>query len=353
MQNNIKILYPIHIDRWTNPIATLAREVAIRVHDMNFYTFSGPTSEEDITLGARFWAHSHIHRLTIPRFFATARQCDILHQFYMTDASRAVSFFMRRWQQRCIHVFTANLQPYPGLNKLKRYARAVYLADIVVAVSEAVANSIFQMFDRSVDAIIPNGVDTRFFSPQENTDIQVYSEISRPYVLYCASLEKRKRPDIFLKLAEQMPELDFIMIGRPTNESSDYLNAISQMRNVRYLGLRPRSEVRDLMAGALALVFPSEWEGLPLTVLEALAMGIPVLAQPKTSLPEVVIEDLTGWLIPATELAAWKERIKEILNWSTERRQHFGETARQFVLQRYSWDNIAEQYQDLYYRLIN
>jgi len=350
---SIRVFYPIHIDRWTNPIATLAREVATRAHGIDFYTFSGPTSEEDIMLNARFWANPHIHRLTIPGIFAAARRCDILHQFYMTDTSRAISFFVRRWQPRCIHVFTANLQPYPRSNKLERYARAVYSADIVVAVSEAVANSISQMFNRPVDAIIPNGVDTSFFTPQASANADISSGTLKAYVLYCASLEKRKRPDIFLKLAEQMPELDFIMIGRSTNESSRYLHAISQIKNVRYLGLCHRSEVRDLMAGALALVFPSEWEGLPLTVLEASAMGIPVLAQPKSSLPEVVVEDITGWLIPDTELAAWQERIKEILGWSIERRQRFAKTARQFVSQRYSWDSVAEQYQELYYRLIS
>lgn len=69
------------------------------------------------------------------------------------------------------------------------------------------------------------------------------------------------------------------------------------------------------MCYASALVFPSELEGLALTVNEAMACGLPVLAQPRSSLPEQVQDGVTGWLLPVDageEMTAWAERLEAI-----------------------------------------
>jgi glycosyltransferase involved in cell wall biosynthesis len=132
-----------------------------------------------------------------------------------------------------------------------------------------------------------------------------------------------------------------------------YRETASKYPNVKLLGGQPRSQVRNLMGSALALVFPSELEGLPLTILEASAMGIPVLAQPKSSMPEAVSEDVTGWLLPVDEPSVWAEKIKEVANWSETERTNFSQKARNFVNEHYSWDIVARQYAALYQSLVN
>ena len=107
------------------------------------------------------------------------------------------------------------------------------------------------------------------------------------------------------------------------------------------------------MASAIALVFPSELEGLPLTILEASAMGIPVLAQPKSSMPEAIIKDLTGWLLPIDRTSLWVEKLKEIAHWSEMEKSCFSEHARNFIKEHYSWDLVARQYAELYHKLVN
>jgi glycosyltransferase involved in cell wall biosynthesis len=77
-------------------------------------------------------------------------------------------------------------------------------------------------------------------------------------------------------------------------------------------------------------------------------MGLPVLAQPKSSMPEAVIDDLTGWLLPAENLNIWADKLKEINQWSTVIRHNFSSRAREFTQKNFSWDLIAKQYSDLY-----
>jgi alpha-maltose-1-phosphate synthase len=88
-------------------------------------------------------------------------------------------------------------------------------------------------------------------------------------------------------------------------------------------------------------------------VLEASAMGLPILAQPKSSMPEAVIEDVTGWMFSEDNLAIWAEKVQEVQNWTDTQRNSFAEKARAFVTEHYSWDLVAKQYGELYAKAAN
>ena len=348
----LKILYPIHIDRWTSPIASLLREIAKYNHEFDFYSFSSPANDEDRELGQQFWSLPHIHR--IKPLDILLHRYDVVHHASATPRNLAVAMFAKaRSGGRTVHVFTANIQPHPEDRYLREYEQSLRRADVVVAVSEAVARDIEDQYGRRVDAIISNGVDLKFFSPKNATrlDLEVLG-IQKPYVLFCAVLTKRKRPDLFIQLARLLPTVNFVMIGgfyqHAEAEAKQYLAQVRGVPNVKYLGRQPRKMVRDLMAQATALVFPSEVEGLPLTVIEALAMGLPVLAQPKSSLPEVVIPGKTGWLLNGDSLEEWAVVLKQILSWDTQKRKSFARVARSFVKERFSWEVIARHYKNLY-----
>ena len=70
------------------------------------------------------------------------------------------------------------------------------------------------------------------------------------------------------------------------------------LANLLFVGQMDRYKLRSFLAGARGFVFPSEIEGLPLAVVEALMVGIPVLAQPKTCMPEMITDGENGYLFP-------------------------------------------------------
>lgn len=350
----MRVLYPIHIDRWTNPIASLLREIAVRNNDMQFYTFSDPVTQEDRARGDLFWSLPHIHR--IRRSDIVTRRFDIVHVASATTANLTATLGAQlRSGLRCRHVFTANIQTHPQDLYLKQYLLHLRLAQVVVAVSKAVAMDL-QQLGRSPDAIIPNGFDPCFFDPDlANPQTLKKYGISTPYFLFAAVLKRRKRPDVFLDIAFRIPNLSFVMVGGfyTNKEAQQYLTEVDKLRNVRYLGKVPREELRDLMGFASALVFPSEIEGLPLTVVEASGMGLPVLAQPRSSLPEVVEHGLNGWLLPVDRLDQWASLLEEVVGWDRSTREAFRKSARKWAIEKYSWDVVAEAYGKLYRQAVN
>ncbi len=347
------ILYPIHIDQWRRPIASKMREVATRITDMDFYTFSRPASEEDRILGQSFWAYPHIHR--IKAVDVLRRRYDIVHHASATKANLTAALLAKaRGRGKTVHIFAASVQPHDDDCYYREYVKSIKVADVVLAVSQVVAEDVKKYLGREVDAVIPNGVNLDFFSPETAQPLNLEKlGIRKPYVLFVAALMRRKRPDLFIKLAALLPDVDFVMIGRPPQTQKDrvYLQVAARQPNVKYLELRLKQEVRNLMAQASALVFPSEIEGMPNVVLEASAMGLPVLTQPKGPLPEIITEGVNGWLLPEEPLDAWAQKIENLLAWSDDKRSNFRTEARELMASRYSWTRIAEQYKELYKRL--
>jgi glycosyltransferase involved in cell wall biosynthesis len=346
----MRVLYPKYIDRWRSPIATLLREIAARTPHLQFYSFSSPETEEDRLLGKRFWALPHVHRERLPSI--VLREYDVVHHASATRANLLAARAAKlRSFRRAVHVFTANIQPSVEDPHLREYQRSIELADVVVAVSAAVASDVAALYGRRVDAIIPNGVDFTFFSrtSAEPVDLEALG-VRRPYVLFCATITRRKRPDVFIDIARHLPSVDFVMVGGSHHEAElrAYLEMARGVPNVKHLGRRSRTLVRDLMAEAEALVFPSEREGLSLAVLEALAMGLPVLAQPRSSLPEVVRPGETGWLLETDDLRAWARVLEEVLSWDTDTRTRFAERARAFIACGFSFEHVAHEYAKLY-----
>ena len=350
----LRVVLPINLDRWKFPVSTSLRELTLRNPDIDFYSFSNPASEEDQQLGEEIlWSKPNVHKIST--LDLVRQSFDIIHHASATPRNLlAASLAKARSFGHCIHIFTAPIQPHDDDEFYRQYVTSVRRADVLGSVSHAVAKDIQEQFGRKVDAVIPSGVDLEFFSPANTQPLDLEKlGIRKPYVLFVGVLTQRKRPDVFMQIASLLPELDFVMVGGgyTPEEETMYREAASQHPNIKLVGYQPRTEVRNFMGNALALVFPSELEGLPLTILESSAMGIPVLAQPKSSMPEAVIDDITGWILPLDPIQAWTDQLTKIVNWSEVERSQFAERARSFVSEHYSWDSIAQQYCELYNRV--
>ncbi|MBN2170755.1 MAG: glycosyltransferase [Candidatus Krumholzibacteriota bacterium] len=120
---------------------------------------------------------------------------------------------------------------------------------------------------------------------------------------------------------------------------------------VRFLGRRPRDEIPALLAAADATVLPSEWyENAPLSVLESLALGRPVLASRLGGTPELVAEGETGWLFDAGDADALAACLDDWAGAPQERRRR-GERAHAEARRRFHPDRILAETLTLYARL--
>ena len=100
--------------------------------------------------------------------------------------------------------------------------------------------------------------------------------------------------------------------GDYTTRLQELCNELGVADRIRFLG--HREDVPDLLRAADIFLLPSTSEGLPLSVLEAQATKVPVLAAPTAGIPEVITDGETGFLIPAEDAVGYAQRIESLLN---------------------------------------
>jgi glycosyltransferase involved in cell wall biosynthesis len=151
-------------------------------------------------------------------------------------------------------------------------------------------------------AVLPMGVDGRLFFPGDRGAARRELGIdgSRPEVLFAGDLIPEKG---ILGLARALASSDLAVRlsaagDGPDREALEEL-ARADPGRLRVLGRLPPEALAARYRASDVLVLPSESEGTPVTVLEALAVGLPVVAAAVGGIPEVVRPGLEGWLSPA------------------------------------------------------
>ncbi len=336
---------PILLDKSSCPIATLLRNIATRNVDI---LFTGGRARS-ATACAEIWDAENIESLNASDFIL--KQFDIVHHASSTAKNvMAARLAKLRSLGKVRHVFTANCEPYVTDPFLKYYKKSIDRADYVVAVSEAVAAGVKTSFGREVDAVIPNGFDEKTCVLAETYDEK------KPFFLFCAQILDRKHPEHFLNLAEHFPDIDFIMAGNIPYPDDTFtkkmLKRINSLNNVEHIGLVSRPELIARMQQAAALIFPSSYEGLPLTVVEAIGCGCPVIAQPKSALSEVIEHNVNGWMFDVEEWRDWVETCESMLNRTEAQRREYSVIARQSVMKKFRWEVIAESYANFYHKIL-
>jgi glycosyltransferase involved in cell wall biosynthesis len=184
-----------------------------------------------------------------------------------------------------------------------RHRMAANLAESLVVVSEAAAESYrAEGFTRIVT--IRNGIDppvVHFARDQTRAALSI-PDISR-VVITVARFSAQKGHDCLLHAAEevsqQMPQAVFVLVGNGSErEAMQTLTASLDLSNVAFLG--ERADVPDLLAAADLFVLPSLFEGLPLAILEAMALGLPIVATRIGGTMEALGSD-HPFLVPAGE----------------------------------------------------
>jgi glycosyltransferase involved in cell wall biosynthesis len=99
--------------------------------------------------------------------------------------------------------------------------------------------------------------------------------------------------------------------------------------------LPPGEQVLLELQAARALVLPSFAEGLPVVIMEAMALGRPVISTFVAGIPELVQAGENGWLVPAGDVEALADAMQDCLESSTERLDAMGLNGRRRVLQRH------------------
>ncbi|QEL56754.1 glycosyltransferase family 4 protein [Chromobacterium paludis] len=163
-----------------------------------------------------------------------------------------------------------------------------------------------------------------------------------PVVAHAAMLRGEKGHALMLeamaRLSARWPELRYVMAGE--GGERERLQAMARQlgleARVCFAGLLP--SVAPLLKRADLLVMPSSYEPLGMSQIEALALGVPVLASDTGGIPETVRDGETGVLLPPGDVAAWTRALDEALS-APARMLALAEAGRRDVRERFAPEN--------------
>jgi glycosyltransferase involved in cell wall biosynthesis len=184
---------------------------------------------------------------------------------------------------------------------------------------------------------VPNCVDAQAFEPRFEPGARF---------LYFGRLSAEKGIGTLIRAAGQA-KVGLDIVGRGPTESA--LRRLASGRDVRFLGFLRGSKLEQAVAGARAVVAPSEWyENAPLAVLEGAALGKPLIVSRIGGLPELIIENRSGWSFTAgsvEDLAACLRRVADLPDVAVA---EAGRAARAHVELEYSPQRYLERIRALY-----
>lgn len=151
-------------------------------------------------------------------------------------------------------------------------------------------------------------------------------------------------------LAEQGHEFEIVLAGdgEMRGEIEALIAHYDLQARVRITGWISSDQVRTEILAARALVLPSFAEGLPVVIMEAMALRRPVLTTYVAGIPELVRPGENGWLFPAGAVQELADAMLDCLSQSTEILQCMGEKAYHRVLERHSIDTEAAKLAELF-----
>lgn len=250
---------------------------------------------------------------------------------------------------------------HPDQKPPVRYLRVLgekYLTtrtDLNISVSASNQQSGRQYIPSFNSVVVSNGIDQKKFNPQR-AFADIRSELRIPakamLVLFLARFTAHKQPlaliRAFAKALPQNPNLHLLMVG-DGDQKAEARTLIDQLQLQHKVTLETfRQDVPDVLAAADIFVLPSLWEGLPIGLLEAMAMGKAVIASNVDGTSEVVQHNENGLLVQTDGLVNNLTAALLALSSDEGRRKAFQQKAIMTVNQQYNVDTMTRRIESLY-----
>ena len=201
--------------------------------------------------------------------------------------------------------------------------------------------------------MIPNGIDTDHFTPSENRRKMAREAlgIGSEFVwLAVGRLVKQKDYPTLFRALELVKHQQFVVLLAGNGPLEKQLREECKNRGlegrVRFCGAR--EDILDLYNAADAFVMSSEFEGLSAALLEAASTGLPAVVTDVGGNADVVIDEMTGYVVPPAAPKQLATAIDQLMALSPERLQTMGDAARQYCHEQFRIAAVMDKWLDLY-----
>lgn len=201
--------------------------------------------------------------------------------------------------------------------------------------------------------VVPNATDPNRFLPGDKREAKLKLGFppDRPLILMLANLAPHKGQHIAIEAMAKLKKRGIIaecrLAGTERGQETKHTKFLQQQieseglgANVQLLG--HRTDAPDLLRAADIFLLPSTNEGLPISILEAQAAGVPVLAAPTAGVPEAIEHDVSGFLISATDAESYADKMALLLS-NTDLARRIGNAGMERVQREYSWEVYSKR----------
>lgn len=239
--------------------------------------------------------------------------------------------------------------------KVRAFLEGVLVKQVdgIVLVSDNNGKEAQEMFSPKKQFVIKNGVNLNRFSLSITNAIRQDLEIAENCFLvgYIARMTKQKDPLSMVRamkiVAEQNNEVKLLMVG--SGELGDEVSELIKELSLSNIIRQPfRTDVPEILAAVDAYCLPSLWEGLPIGVLEAMAMSKPVIATNIPGNSELIENDKNGYLCEVNSPKSIAEKIMFLTSLEAEKRAGLGSCSRKTIEKYFSISKMTQKIERLY-----
>jgi glycosyltransferase involved in cell wall biosynthesis len=243
----------------------------------------------------------------------------------------------------------------PRLHRaLMRYAAGFALkhADVLRAISQSTKEQLERWTPGKLLVQFPTWTDIDvFLQVRRNSENHSFQDI-----LYAGVLIPRKGVhhliNAFASIAKDFPQARLVVVGREENRSyaadlKDQVRRYDLDRQVEFVEEMPQANLAERMRSACVFVLPSTSEGLGRVVVEAMAVGIPVIGSDVGGIPEMVKDGVTGFLVPPGDEIMLAGRLGWVLE-HPEETCEMGRRGRAFAKTFFSTEAYVDGYRQIF-----
>ncbi len=226
---------------------------------------------------------------------------------------------------------------------------------VPVAIAERVRESIQQVFGYPNAPLIPNGIAVEeFLLPAEARTQWRRREGFEPdaiLITHVGRFTTQKNHEMLIRAFAQLkPSRQPVRLlltgdGELKRQVEQLVHSLRLSEKVHFLGVR--SDIPELLNASDIFVLSSRWEGNPMSVMEAMAAGLPVVSTAVGGVPELVEESVSGILVPSEDVQNLTTALQTLVDRS-ELRASMGANARKTALERFDARVMTRAYENLY-----
>ncbi|MBW4550849.1 MAG: glycosyltransferase [Aphanocapsa sp. GSE-SYN-MK-11-07L] len=322
-----------------NPIAILK--------SLNLFKYRKEATNLNILYLAAFILQNEPFDIIVCNFGWEGRKGILLKDLGVTDA-KIVTFFHGADISREIQKYGPNL-----------YNKLFAQGDLIIAVSDLIHQTLLKLGSNPNRTIVHRmGIDINQLSPE----LKKLRSENKARILSVARLEEKKGIEYGIlavaKLLDLGYDIEYLIAGEGTLRENlqNLIDDLAINEKVKLLGWKTREDITALRYNTDIFLSPSvtsadgDKEGIPVAIMEAMAIGLPILSTVHSGIPELVKNGESGFLVPEKNVEALAERLQYLID-HPEISETLGREGRRFVEEHHNLDKLNVELIQTYSKL--